>query len=148
MIILILSIIIFNITAFSTNKHLTKSQIVHIWTFTIALQALVDLYLAVKYKGYWYFTKDVDLLYLLPITVIIPPINMMFIGWYSFSASLSNKVLYFIYWLTFMLSYEVLILLPEPWGYFNYGWWNLLYSALLYPFLLLIVLKFYKWVCL
>jgi len=33
MIILSISIIIFNIIAFSANKHLTKSKIVQLWTF-------------------------------------------------------------------------------------------------------------------
>jgi hypothetical protein len=146
MIILIISIIIFNIVAFTTNKQLTKSQIVHIWTFTIAMQALADLFLGVKYKGYWYFSKDIDLLYLLPLTTIIPPINMMFLNWYPFKTSLTKKVLYYVYWLAFMLSYEALALLPGPWGYFHYGWWNLLYSALVYPFLLTIVINYYKWI--
>jgi len=146
MIILCISIIIFNVIAFSANKHLTKSQIVQMWTFTIAFQSLVDMFVGVKYKGYWYFSRDIDLLYLLPITVLIPPINMLFINWYPFKASLTKKTLYFIYWLIFMLSYELLILLPAPWGYFNYGWWNLLYSAIVYPLLLFLVLKFYKWI--
>jgi hypothetical protein len=40
-----------------------------------------------------------------------------------------------------------LTLLPEPWGYFYYGWWNLWHSAILNPVLLLILLGYYKAVC-
>jgi hypothetical protein len=41
---LIIAIILFNFIAFKTNKRLTANQIVHIWTFTIALQGLGDIY--------------------------------------------------------------------------------------------------------
>jgi len=51
---LIIAIIISNFIAFKTNKSLTPNQIIHIWTFTIALQALVDTYIDAKYHAYWY----------------------------------------------------------------------------------------------
>ncbi len=37
-------------------------------------------------------------------------------------------------------------LLPEPWGFFHYGWWTLWHSAILNPILLIILLGYYKWV--
>jgi hypothetical protein len=44
-----------------------------------------------------------------------------------------------------ILLYEMITLHPEPWGYFHYGWWNLWYSAIIAPVLLLITLGYYKW---
>ncbi|HWO74635.1 MAG TPA: hypothetical protein VNM69_01815 [Bacillus sp. (in: firmicutes)] len=144
---LIIAIILFNIVAFATNKRLTINQIVHIWVFTGFFQGLADLYIDQKYHGYWYFSKDIEWASLLSITVLIPPVNMMFLNWYPFNASWLKKTLYFIYWLIFMLAYELIALLPEPWGYFNYGWWSLWYSLIVDPLLLFIVLSYYKWIC-
>ncbi|MFS0881176.1 hypothetical protein [Metabacillus niabensis] len=143
---LIIAIIIFNFIAFRTNKNLTKNQIVHIWTFTIALQGIADLYIDQKYHGYWYFSKGIEWESLLTLTLIIPPVNMMFLNWYPFGTTLFKHAMYYFYWVLFMVVYEMIALLPEPWGYFNYGWWTIWYSALVNPFLLMLVLNYYKWV--
>ncbi|MGM7721485.1 hypothetical protein [Metabacillus sp. Hm71] len=144
---LIIAIIIFNVVAFITNIHLTKNQIVHIWAFTIALQGLADLYIDQKYHAYWYFSKGVEWESLLTLTLLIPPINMMFLNWYPYRSTLIRRGLYFFYWVMFMVIYEMIAMLPEPWGYFNYGWWKLLYSALVDPLLLIVVLSYFKWIC-
>lgn len=143
---LVIAIILFNIVAFITNKRLTKNQIIHIWTFTIILQMAFDTYIDHKYQGYWYFTKDVDFLDLPTVTVLIPPVNMMFLNWYPHHSTLFKKALYYLCWLTFMVIYEVIALLPEPWGYFHYGWWKLRYSIMLDPLLLLSLVTYYKWI--
>jgi hypothetical protein len=144
---LIIAVIVFNLIAFKTNKRLTNNQIVHIWTFTNFLQILVDGYVDQKFHGYWYFTKNVDWKSLPAVTMLVPPVNMIFLNWYPFNATLLKRVFYYICWLLFMLIYEVITLLPEPWGFFNYGWWNLGYSALVDPFLLILMLSYYKWIC-
>ncbi|GGM38067.1 hypothetical protein GCM10011351_25300 [Paraliobacillus quinghaiensis] len=143
---LIIAIFLFNIVAFRTNKRLTKNQIVHIWSFTIILQMAFDGYIDHKLQGYWYFSKDVDLLDLPTVTLLIPPVNMMFLNWYPFNATLFKKVLYYLYWLIPLVLYEVIALLPEPLGYFNYGWWRLEYSIFIDPLLLIILVKYYKWI--
>jgi hypothetical protein len=143
---LIGAVILFNLFAFKTNKRLTKNQIVHIWLFTITLQVLADLFIDQKYHGYWYFTQDVDWAALPTITMLLPPVNMMFLNWYPFDTPLLKRILYFTYWIIFMVIYEEITLLPEPWGYFNYGWWKLEYSILVDPILLVILLNFYKWI--
>jgi len=142
---LILSIFIFNLLAYKTNKLLTKQQFAHIWIFTIAFQSLVDVYIDIKYEGYWYFSENIDWISILPLTILIPPVNIIFLNWYPFNGSLKKKTLYFFYWEIFMVIYEALALLPQPWGYFHYGWWNLWYSAICDPMLLYILLTYYKW---
>lgn len=144
---LIIAVILFNLIAFITNKRLTKNQIIHIWLFTITLQTISDLFIDQKYHGYWYFTQAVDWEALPNITMLLPPVNMMFLNWYPFNSPLLKRILYYIYWILFMLIYEKIALLPEPWGYFNYGWWKLEYSFLVDPLLLVILLNFYKWIC-
>jgi hypothetical protein len=105
------------------------------------------LYIDQKYQGYWYFSKDVDWSSLPALTLLVPPINMMFLNWYPFTSPLLKRVLYYIYWLVFMVIYEVIALFPEPWGYFYYGWWKLWYSVICDPILLIILLNYYKWIC-
>lgn len=141
---LIVAIIIFNFIAFKTNKTLTPKQIAHIWVFTMAFQLVCDAYVDLKYNGYWYFTQNVDWGDLLTVTVLLPPVNMMFLNWYPSQSSLFKKVRYFVYWEIVLLGYELMTLLPQPWGFFHYGWWNLGYSAMLNPILLIILVMYYK----
>ncbi|GAA0428827.1 hypothetical protein GCM10008983_01460 [Lentibacillus halophilus] len=144
---LMIAILLFNLVAFTTNKRLTKNQIVHIWIFTMALQLLVDLFIDGKYHGYWYFSKAIDWTSIPALTVLIPPVNMIFLNWYPFERSFYKRILYILCWVVVITFYEAITLLPEPWGYFNHGWWHLWYSALVNPFLLVTVLRYYKWIC-
>lgn len=144
---LIFAIILFNSLAFITNKNLTKNQIVHLWLFTALFQIIVDLFLGEKFKAYWYFTKGIEFDDLPILLLVIPSVNMMFLNWYPFQASLLKRFIYIVCWSILVTIYEAITLLPEPWGYFNYGWWNLGFSAICYPILLLSLLLFYKWIC-
>lgn len=143
---LIIAILVFNFIAFKTKKIFTANQIVHIWLFTIAFQSAFDFYLEFKYEGYWYFGKRVEWIDLLAHTVLIPPVNMMFLNWYPFKRSIVRQTVYMILWVVIILIYELITLLPRPFGYFNYGWWEWWHAAILDPFLLLILLFFYKWI--
>lgn len=143
----IIAIIIFNIIAFKTNKNLTINQILHIWLFTIAFQHAADVYVDLKYHGYWYFTKDVNWAGLPAHILLLPSVNMMFLNLFPFKSTITSKIRYLILWVIGTLLYEVIALLPEPWGYFHYGWWKLQYSAFANPILFLILLGYYKFIC-
>ncbi|TCN25964.1 hypothetical protein [Mesobacillus foraminis] len=143
---LILAIILFNFIAFKTNRRHTQNSILHIWLFTIAFQLIFDTMIEFKYHGYWYFDKEVDWLGLLAHTLLIPPVNMIFLNWYPLQGRLRSRILYTLIWVAAIMGYELLTLLPEPWGYFHYGWWNLWYAAILDPFLFYILIKFYRWI--
>ncbi|QQZ08931.1 hypothetical protein [Heyndrickxia vini] len=146
MIILYLSVIIFNFLALYTNKRLTGSQVLHIWSFTITFQLMFDVFIDLKYKGYWYFTQGIDWVGLPAYTILIPPVNVIFLNWFPYGSSLIKRVGYFVVWEFFLLLYEMIAKLPEPWGYFRYGWWNIWYSFCINPLLLCTVLLYYKWV--
>ncbi|UFU00302.1 hypothetical protein KO561_04945 [Radiobacillus kanasensis] len=141
---LLTAIVIFNILAYKTNKDLTRKEIAHIWCFTIAFQAVFDTYIDIKYNAYWYFSPDVDWISLPAVLLLLPPVNHIFINWYPFKRSIGKQIIYFLCWEVVLLAYELLTQLPQPWGYFYYGWWNLGYSVLLNPILLLIVVFYYK----
>ncbi|WP_175987547.1 CBO0543 family protein [Bacillus sp. Marseille-Q1617] len=141
---LIIAVILFNFVAFKTNKTLTAKQIAHVFAFTIALQISFDLYVDMKYQGYWYFTKEVDWASLPAHSILLPPVNMMFINWYPFDGSRWRRIRFIVCWTIALLLYEVIALLPEPWGYFHNGWWTLGHSAVLDPILLFILIVYYK----
>lgn len=143
---LIVSILVFNFIAFSKNKRLSGSEIVQIWTFTIAFQQSYDFLLEFKFHAYWYFQKDLDILGLIGHICLIPPVNMMFLNWYPFKKHLPRQFGYLFFFVLAILVYEALVLLPPPWGYFHLGWWKIWYDAFMDPLLLVILLLFYKWV--
>jgi hypothetical protein len=143
---LFIAIVAFNYIAFRTNKILTANQIVHIWAFTISFQTTFDVFVEFKYHGYWYFDKVIDWQGILPHMILIPAVNMIFLNWFPFKANLIKKMIYLIFFVMAILIYEIIALLPPPWGYFHYGWWRLWHAAVLDPILLLILLGYYKWI--
>jgi hypothetical protein len=144
---LLIAVIIFNVIAFKTNKKLTGNQIVHIWVFTIAFQVTFDILVEFKYHGYWYFEKGIDWVGLIPHTVLVPPVNIFFLNWYPHKGIFSKKLFFLVIFLIAILLYEMVTLLPAPWGYFHYGWWKLWHAAIINPILLIILLGYYKWIC-
>ncbi|MDR6999951.1 hypothetical protein [Neobacillus niacini] len=144
---LILAIVVFNLTAFKINKILTVNQIVHIWVFTVAFQSLFDIMVEFKFHAYWYFGKEVEWSGLIPHLILVPPVNITFLNWFPYSAKILKKAMYIFFFVIAILLYELVTLLPEPWGYFHYGWWTIWHAAILDPVLLLILLGYYKWIC-
>ncbi|MED1205309.1 hypothetical protein [Heyndrickxia acidicola] len=144
---LILAIIVFNLIAFKKCKRLSKNQIAHIWFYTIACQNLFDIYVDFKYHGYWYFTKAIDWSGLPAHILLLPPVNMIFLNWYPLTSNLKTKGIYLVLFVISILIYEMIAMLPQPFGYFHYGWWDWKYSAILDPILLISLLKYYKWIC-
>ncbi|MBS4219023.1 hypothetical protein KHA96_11920 [Bacillus sp. FJAT-49711] len=143
---MMIAIILLNFIAFKTNKRLTKNQIVHLWVFTMAFQTFFDVFVSLKYHGYWYFSNGVDWSSIPVYILLIPPVNIMFLNWYPFRQTLYRRVLYFTVWIILITLYELVTLLPEPWGYYHHGWWKLGHSILINPLLLYIVLVYYKWI--
>jgi len=147
MILLFLSIIIFNLIALKFNKIPVKSRIVSIWTFTIAFQILFDLIIEFKFHGYWYFDKEIEWLGLLAHTVLIPPVNVLLLSFYPYKKNLFKQAFYIIGCTVGIIIYESISILPEPWGFFHLGWWNVWYDLLVAPILILILVGYYKWIC-
>ncbi|MFT4417121.1 hypothetical protein ACLM5H_25095 [Fredinandcohnia humi] len=143
---LLLAVFLFNLLAFRLTNRFTKNQIIHIWLFTTALQVIFDTIIEFKYHAYWYFSKEPDMLGLVAHTVLIPPVNMLFLNWFPFKRKVMYKLIYIAVWTTGILLYEMITLLPEPWGYFHYGWWRLWHAAILDPILFLILVTFYNWI--
>lgn len=147
MILLFTSIIIFNFVALKFHKIPVKSRIVSIWTFTIAFQVLFDLIIEFKFHGYWYFDKGIEVLGFLAHTVLIPPVNVLLLSFYPYNKNLFKQSFYMIGCTVGIMIYEAISLLPEPWGFFHLGWWNIWYDLFVVPILIFILLGYYKWIC-
>ena len=141
---LLLAIVIFNFLAFKLNKKLNKNQTLHIYIFTIAFQAIFDIFVDIKYEGYWYFTKSIEWISLIYLIFLVSPVNILFLNFYPLKKSLYKKIGTIIIWNALFIVYEFIALLPEPWGYFHYGWWKWWYSILLNPLLLYILIKYFR----
>ncbi|MFD1779157.1 hypothetical protein ACFSFW_10800 [Fredinandcohnia salidurans] len=146
MFLLLISILLFNYIAYKRNKIPTHRNL-SIWSFTIAFQVTFDVFIEFKYHGYWYFDKGVDWIGVLPHTLLIPPINVLLLSWFPFNSHFFKKVIYITCWTIGVLIYEGLTLLPEPWGYFHLGWWELWYDSIVVPIQILILLGYYKLIC-
>ena len=146
MFLLYTSTIVFNVIAYKFVKGMSANKVVHIWLFTISLQLLYDTFIDLKYHGYWYLTQGIDYLAFPAYTLLIPPINVLFLEYFPFGRSMKGKTLYIIIWTILLLLYEMLVNLPPPWGYFHYGWWKFWYSCFMDPILLLILIGFYKFI--
>ncbi|WP_040208966.1 hypothetical protein [Neobacillus jeddahensis] len=144
---LLIAIFLFNIFAFKKNKILSSNQIVHIWTFTIAFQLIFDIFVEFKFHGYWYFDKEIDWAGILPHAFLVPAVNIIYLNWFPYNGKLIKKVLYITVFTVMIVLYEMVTLLPAPWGYFHYGWWTIWHAVFLDPILLLILLGYYKWIC-
>ncbi|ULT54448.1 hypothetical protein L1999_14825 [Neobacillus drentensis] len=141
---LLIALIIFNGIALKIKKRLSLIQMYHIWTFTIAFQTVFDVYIDFKYHGYWYFSKGVDWKSFIAI-FLVPPVNVVYLNFFPYKKALRKKILYLTSWEIVLLLYEAITLLPEPWGFFHYGWWTLWHSLIINPILLMILLGYYKW---
>lgn len=141
---IIIAVILFNLIALKVKKRLTRSEMLQIWLFTTLFQLMFDVFVSLKYHGYWYFTKGIDWQSLPVYLCIVPPVNIIFLNVYLSKSPLWKQLSFFLAWNVAIVIYEVLTLLPEPWGYFHYGWWKLYHSVIINPFLLLILLGFYK----
>ncbi|WP_246141210.1 hypothetical protein [Bacillus marasmi] len=144
--ILYISIFLFNYIALKMNKIKTMNRIVHIWLFTITIQIIFDVIIEFKYHGYWYFDKGVDWHGLPAHLFLIPPVNVMVISWFPFKTNLFKQTIYILCWTLVVVFYEWVTILPEPWGFFHFGWWKLWYDLIIVPVLILILVGFYKWV--
>src|SRR4051812_41610013 len=121
---LLASLIVFNFIAFRFTSRLSLNEKIHIWLFSISLQALFDLFVDAKMGAYWYFTRDIDWASLPIILFLVPPVNLCVLSWYPYGRTIPRQLVYILCVYIFQIVYELLTLMPEPIGYFHYGWWE------------------------
>jgi hypothetical protein len=136
---LIISIVAFNLTAILIPKRITRIEIYATTLFALLFATLTDIYLDVKYLLYWFFTKEVDWLWLIVLFGTYPAVNLIYLNFFPLESSTLKKIRYIALWSLFLVLYE--------WGsvniggFLHYGKWNIGYSALVYPLILIILYR-------
>lgn len=141
---LILSVIVLNGLFWLMPKKLTAIEIFSTCMFAIVLQDNVNIYLDLKLDWYGYFTKGAQWQTLFAILGIYPASNAIFLNYYQYMKNLAQKFWYIIGCSIFAVVYEWF---ADKSGYFYHNQWKLWHSAIVYPFLyiiLVLVLKFVR----
>jgi hypothetical protein len=128
---LIISIIVFNSILYFIPKRLSKLEMVTTAIFAMFFSILVDVYLDVKYLLYWYFTKEVDWAWLIPLFGTYPALDIIFLNFFPWRSHMSRNFFYIFCWSIFATIYEWVVV--NIGQILHYGVWKLWYSAVLYP---------------
>ncbi|RHW41695.1 hypothetical protein D1B31_08260 [Neobacillus notoginsengisoli] len=104
--------------------------------FAAFLGSFVDLYLDVKLHLYGFLTKGVNWGYIFILLIIYPAANILYLNFYPYQSRMGKKALYIISWSLVILCFEYFALQTKI---FYYGNWRLGYSAILYPFILMLL---------
>jgi hypothetical protein len=136
MVVVLITVAIFATTIIFMPKRITWLEIYTTSWFAIAFCSLVDIYLDLKLHLYGFFNREkVDWEVLILYFGMYPLYNAIFLNFFP-ASSLWRKILYFLANEVVLVSYEWLMIQT---GVIFYAKWTLWYSALAYPFILLIL---------
>jgi hypothetical protein len=140
MIFTLISAFIFMVIAYFIHKRISYVEMYTVILFSAVFQLIVDILLEFKYELYGYFDKGVDYQTFIFIFMIYPPLTVIFLNYFPLGRGSIILSLYFLGWVIFAIVYEYLAVQV---GAFYYTNWKLWYSAIIYPFVyLLITLNF------
>ncbi|PQP88391.1 hypothetical protein CPT76_08430 [Paenibacillus sp. AR247] len=88
------------------------------------------------YDLYGYLSPGFQWLSMLAIIMYFPSVSFLFLNFFPFHKRMRFKMIYIIVWSVFSTSFEWLTLQTD---FFYYNGWKLWYSAVLYPFIFLIL---------
>jgi hypothetical protein len=130
--------LVFNFLAFFAPKRLVPIEIYATCIFAYAYGVTTDLVLDLYYNLYGYLQKGFQWLSLLAVMMYLPSISFLFLNFYPFNKALGRKVLYILSWTLFSVVFEWFVVNTD---FFYYNGWKLLYSALVYPIIFLILVS-------
>ncbi|WP_462412806.1 CBO0543 family protein [Neobacillus sp. Marseille-QA0830] len=141
MLILILTVIVFNSIVIFIPKRLSGIEFLTTTIFAMLLQMMVDVFLDLKYDLYGYFGKGVDWETLIYIFGIYPAINIVFLNFYPYEKKLIFKFGYILAWGVLAMVYETIFQWTDT---FYLNGWKRGYSVILYPILYIMLMFFHK----
>lgn len=124
-------------------KKMTASAMYSTSLFAVTLSCYADMYLSMDYHLYDYFEEGMDYTHVIIQIGIYPFINLIFLNFYPGGASNARKIFYILGWSSFATFYEWLALQTS---FFHYDNWSLIYSAIIYPFLFILLLANFRFV--
>ncbi|WP_375053530.1 CBO0543 family protein [Virgibacillus sp. JSM 102003] len=131
-----MSVAVFSLGAIFVPKNISWIEIYGTILTTIVLHLLIDAFLDLKYNLYGYFDKGVEFRTLIFTFGIYPAVNILVVNLFSFIRGLHSKIIYILIITTFALCYEVALIHADI---FYHNEWKLWYSAVIYPFLLILL---------
>lgn len=136
MVFLLVSVAVFYSAAIFIPKNISWIEIYGTILITIVLHLLIDSFLDLKYNLYGYFDKGVEFRTLLFTFGIYPAVNIVIVNLYPLIRGPLSKIIYILIVTTFALTYEVALIHVDI---FYHNEWQLWYSAVIYPFLLILL---------
>ncbi|WP_051348396.1 hypothetical protein [Peribacillus kribbensis] len=122
--------------AYFVPKNLTKSELYTTSIFAVMYGLMTDEVLDLHYNLYGYFKHGFQWQGFLSSFMYFIPVSILFLNFFPVAGSTLKKIKYIIMWAIFSVVFEWLILQT---AYLYYNGWKLWYSALLYPFIFLIL---------
>lgn len=137
MLLILPTIVIFALCIYLMPKHLILIEYFTTSLMNIIIQLLTDVYFQFAFHQYGYFSRGrLDPRAWLIFFFIYPAVNIFFINFFPIMKRLSSKIIYIIGFSASSTVYEWLTLKA---GAFYYTGWKLWYSALIYPFLFVLL---------
>lgn len=125
-----------NIVSFFVPKHLSRIEVYATSFFAYAFGLTTDVVLDLHYDLYGYLSPGFQWLSMLAIIMYFPSVSFLFLNFFPFHKRMWSKIIYILAWSAFSISFEWLTLQTD---FFYYNGWKLWYSAVLYPFIFLIL---------
>lgn len=139
---LFISIIVYNLVAWLIPKRMTKQEMYTTTIFALYFQAIVDVYLDLKYHLYWQWDWGIDYISMLMMLGIYPAANIIILNYFPYGKGTRNQATYILVWTILLVLYEI----GSKWaGILHYKEWKLYHSAMAYP-VILIILAFNLWI--
>lgn len=130
MVFLIGSIVVVYLISFVVPRRLSWIEILVTTWFGLYFEAMVNIYLDLKYDLYGYFQKGVDWITLLPLLGIYPPLSYLVLNFFPAGKGFFRIALYLLAWDALAVAYEYIAIQNGVFYYNGWIWW---YSAILYP---------------
>lgn len=146
MLFFIVSIIVLNIICFLVPRRLSWIEILASTWFGLYFEAIVNIFLDLKYDLYGYFHKGVDWASLFPLFGVFPAFNYLILNFYPRNKGSIQTIVYLLVWTAISVIYETVSIMTGGFYYNGWTWW---YSAIAYPFVILILwynLELIRWV--
>ncbi|WP_425353921.1 CBO0543 family protein [Cohnella thailandensis] len=131
---------------FLVPRRLSWIEILVTTLFGLYFEALVNVYLDLKYDLYGVFNKGVDWAGLIPHFGMYPALSYLVLNFYPRDKNITRIIVYLLAWTIFSVAYECISRATDVLYYNGWRWW---YSAIVYPLIFLILwynLKFTRWV--
>lgn len=121
---------------FFANRKVSWLEIYASTFFADYIRLKVDTYLAYKNNYYYYFDGGISY-YSILFVFLFGSVNYLIINWYPYNENKGTQIFYVLSWTAWSIFIEIASVMG---GFFHYNTWELIYSLIWYPCLIIILL--------